>query len=159
MAVRLLRSAPWSQRHTSGVTGKAMTKQISILCAACRQPFIAERRSARFCDGTCRKRHHRNPAAYRRKATPVTLSAVSVALRVVPLTLAEANAAVERLHRHHRRAVGHRFSLGVMRGDDLVGAVIVSRPVARHYNDREVAEVTRLVTDGTPHVASMRSFA
>jgi hypothetical protein len=42
-----------------------------------------------------------------------------------------------------------------MRGDDLVGAVIVSRPVARHYNDREVAEVTRLVTDGTPHVASM----
>jgi hypothetical protein len=80
------------------------------LCAVCREPFIAQRRSARFCGATHRKQHHRNPAAYRLKAAPVTLSAVSVALRVVPLTLAEANAAVERWHRHHVRAVAGRVT-------------------------------------------------
>jgi hypothetical protein len=29
------------------------------------------------------------------------------------------------------------------------------RPAARHYNSKEVAEVARLVTDGTPNAASM----
>jgi hypothetical protein len=38
--------------------------------------------------------------------------------------------------------------------DRLVGAAIIFRPAARHYNSKEVAEVSRLVTDGTPHVAS-----
>jgi hypothetical protein len=136
-----------------------MTKQISILCEACREPFIAERRSARFCNATCRNRHHRNPAAYRRKVAHVALSALSVTLRVVPLTLAEANAAATQWHRHHRRAVGPRFSIGVMHGDELVGAAIVSRPVARQYDARAVAEVNRLATDGTPHVCSMLNAA
>jgi hypothetical protein len=51
--------------------------------------------------------------------------------------------------------MGHRFSLGVKHGDDPVGAAIVSRPVARQYDASTVAVVTSLVTDGTPHVASM----
>jgi hypothetical protein len=75
---------------------------LSILCATCRQPFTAERRSAKFCGATCRSRHHRNPAAYRRKVIPATVNGNSVALRVVPLTLSEANAAVARWHRHHK---------------------------------------------------------
>lgn len=41
-----------------------------------------------------------------------------------------------------------------MLGDRLVGAVIVGRPVARAVNHREVAEVLRLVTDGTPNACS-----
>jgi len=32
---------------------------------------------------------------------------------------------------------GHRFSLGEMRGGELVGAAIISRPVARQYDSRE----------------------
>jgi hypothetical protein len=39
--------------------------------------------------------------------------------------------------------------------DRLVGAAIVMRPAARHYDSRQIAEVSRLVTDGTPHAASM----
>lgn len=31
-------------------------------------------------------------------------------LRLVPLTLKEANELVAKLHRHHRPVVGHRFS-------------------------------------------------
>lgn len=76
-------------------------------------------------------------------------------MHVVPLELAEANALVARLHRHHKPVVGHRFSLGAVVKDALVGAVIVGRPVSRGVNHRTVLEVTRLVTDGTPNACSL----
>ena len=75
-------------------------------------------------------------------------------LRAIPLTLAQANALVAQLHRHHKTAQGHRFSIGAKRGDTLVGAVMVGRPVARAVPQYEVAEVTRLVTDGSKNVCS-----
>jgi hypothetical protein len=51
---------------------------------------------------------------------------------------------------------GHRFSIGVVDEAGVVhGAVIVGRPVGRAYHPREFAEVTRLVTDGTPNACSM----
>lgn len=71
-----------------------------------------------------------------------------------PATLAEANALVESLHRHHKRCQGHRFSIAAYDGEKLVGAIIVGRPVARKTDQYAVAEVTRLVTDGTPHACS-----
>lgn len=39
-------------------------------------------------------------------------------------------------------------------GDRVVGVAVVGRPVARMLQDGYTAEVTRLCTDGTPHVAS-----
>jgi hypothetical protein len=60
---------------------------LKILCATCRTPFTAERRSAKFCGATCRKRHGRNPIAYRRKIVTLTSNSVT-GLRIVPLTLA-----------------------------------------------------------------------
>jgi hypothetical protein len=65
------------------------------------------------------------------------------------------NAAVELLHRHHKKVQGHRFSLGVMDGLDLVGACSVGRPVARMCEQYHTAEVTRLVTDGTKNACSI----
>ena len=76
-------------------------------------------------------------------------------LRVVPLDLSEANALVERWHRHHGRVIGHKFSLGVADGDRVCGAAIVGRPVARHMDDGWTLEVNRLVTDGTKNACSM----
>src|SRR3990167_2281487 len=76
-------------------------------------------------------------------------------MRIVPLTLKQANALVEKLHRYHKPVVGHRFSLGLE--DDtgrLVGAVIVGRPVSRELDQYHIAEVTRLVTDGTANACS-----
>lgn len=78
-----------------------------------------------------------------------------MSLRVVPLTLAEANCLVARWHRHHKPVVGHRFSLGVEADGKLVGAAIVSRPVARMTDQYRIAEVTRLVTDGTRNACSI----
>ena len=75
-------------------------------------------------------------------------------MKVRPLTLAQANMLVAQLHRHHKPARGHRFSLGLFDGDRLVGACIVGRPVARMTDAYCVAEVTRLVTDGTKNACS-----
>ena len=75
-------------------------------------------------------------------------------LRAVPLTLRQANELVAQLHRHHKPVRGHRFSIGARKGDRLVGACIVGRPVAREVDQYNVAEVTRLVTDGTRNACS-----
>jgi len=76
-------------------------------------------------------------------------------LRVVPITLKEANALVAKLHRHHKPAVGLRFAIGAERDGRLVGAAIVGRPVARKTPQYRIAEVTRLVSDGTKNVCSL----
>jgi hypothetical protein len=75
-------------------------------------------------------------------------------MQAIPLTLAQANHLVATLHRHHKPARGHRFSIGAKQGDTLVGAVIVGRPVARALDQYAIAEVTRLVTDGTRNACS-----
>lgn len=73
---------------------------------------------------------------------------------IKPLTLSQANALVARLHRHHKPTRGHRFSIGAFEGGNCVGAAIVGRPVARLTAQYEVAEVLRLVTDGSKNACS-----
>jgi hypothetical protein len=68
----------------------------------------------------------------------------------------QANEMIELLHRHHKRVVSHRFSLGCFdEAGVLHGAVVVGRPVARGVDPYAVAEVTRLVTDGTSNACSL----
>ena len=77
-------------------------------------------------------------------------------LKIVPVTLATANRFVDRLHRHSRPTVGHKFSVGVATDDgELRGVAIVGRPVARHLDDGRAVEVLRLCTDGTRNACSM----
>lgn len=75
-------------------------------------------------------------------------------LRLIPLTLKEANELIARLHRHHKPVQGHRFTIGAEKDGERVGAAVTGRPSARNTPAYETAEVTRLVTDGTPHVCS-----
>lgn len=75
-------------------------------------------------------------------------------LKLTPLTLREANGLVGEWHRHHSLAVGHRWSIGVSVDGQLVGAVIVGRPVARMTPQYTVAEATRLVTNGHRNACS-----
>jgi hypothetical protein len=70
------------------------------------------------------------------------------------VTLAEANAFVATHHRHHKPVVGHLFSLGAVADGNVVGVVIVGRPVSRMRDDGLTAEVTRLCTDGTRNACS-----
>lgn len=65
-------------------------------------------------------------------------------MKVVPLTLREANAFVEKYHRHNKPCRGHRFSLGLMEGAQLVGVAICGRPISRMMCDGLTLEVNRL---------------
>lgn len=75
-------------------------------------------------------------------------------MRIVPLELRALNDLVSRLHRHHKPVRGHRFSIGAEHDGKLVGGASIGRPTARMTNQREVLEVTRLVTDGTKNACS-----
>ena len=78
-------------------------------------------------------------------------------LYTLPVELVEANAYVASLHRHHAPVISHRFSLGCVNDKgELRGICIVGRPVARLAGSpRDVAEVTRLATDGTHNACSI----
>lgn len=80
---------------------------------------------------------------------------VCTGLKLVHIELAEANLLIETLHRHHKRVQGHRFSIGCTKNGKLIGAVVVGRPVARMTDQRNVVEVTRLVTDGSRNACSL----
>ena len=76
-------------------------------------------------------------------------------MHIRPLTLKQANAAISEWHRHHKPVQGHRFSIGCYDGERCVGVCVVGRPVARMVEQYEVAEVTRLATDGSRNACSM----
>lgn len=75
-------------------------------------------------------------------------------LQIVPITLAEANAFVKQFHRHHAPAVGHRWSIGVSDGSELVGVAICGRPKARMLPQFSQLEINRLATNGKKNACS-----
>lgn len=77
-------------------------------------------------------------------------------LCLAPISLAEANAFVAARHRHHPPVVGHKFSLAAVKDGQVVGVVIVGRPVSRHRQDGMTLEVTRLCV--APGVRNACSF-
>ena len=77
-------------------------------------------------------------------------------LRIRPISLKETNDYVEKNHRHHRKATGHKYSLAVYdRVGILHGIAIVGRPVNRFLDDGKTLEVLRLCTDGTYNACSI----
>lgn len=75
-------------------------------------------------------------------------------LSLVPIDFDDAAAFVRFHHRHHTPPVGHKFSLAAMDGEQMVGVVIVGRPVARGRDDGLTLEVTRLCTTGHRNACS-----
>ena len=76
-------------------------------------------------------------------------------LDIVPISLKEANAFVERYHRHHKGVVGHKFSVAATDGEKIVGVAIVGRPVSRYLDDGLTLEINRCCTDGTHNACSI----
>jgi hypothetical protein len=93
------------------------------------------------------------------------LKLTPIQLRLLPISLRTANAFVRDHHRHHRPVQGGKFSIAVTLNGygtpavaadaQIVGVVIVGRPIARHLDDGWTLEVTRLCTDGTRNACSM----
>ncbi len=75
-------------------------------------------------------------------------------LSAVPVSFEQAAEFVRQHHRHHTPPVGHKFSIGAALGDELVGVVIVGRPVSRRRDDGRTLEVTRLCTIGERNACS-----
>lgn len=79
-----------------------------------------------------------------------------MSLRIVPVSFAAACQFVAEHHRHHEPPVGHKFSVGVADGAQLVGVAIVGRPVSRVIAaEGNTLEVIRSATDGTRNANSM----
>lgn len=75
-------------------------------------------------------------------------------MKIVPIELKQANKFVHDLHRHHKPVQGHKFSIGLLSAEKLVGVAICGRPVSRHLDTGYILEVTRLCTDGTKNACS-----
>ncbi len=72
-------------------------------------------------------------------------------LRLIPVSLKDANAFVAAHHRHHKPVVGHKFSIGCETEGRLVGVAIVGR----YLDNGLTLEVTRLCTTGEKNACSM----
>lgn len=75
-------------------------------------------------------------------------------LELSPISFEAAAEFVRQHHRHHTPPVGHKFSIGAERDGQLVGVVIVGRPVSRMRDDGLTLEVTRLCTVGEKNACS-----
>ena len=75
-------------------------------------------------------------------------------LEIVPLTFKEAKFFIDRFHRHHRAPTGGLFAIGCACGLEIVGVATVGKPIARLLDDGWTVEVTRVCTNGIPHVPS-----
>jgi len=78
------------------------------------------------------------------------------ALRLVPVSLAQANEHVAAWHRHNKPVPGAKFCVGAADASGVLRAVAISgRPVARMYDDGDTIEVVRVASDGTHNACSM----
>lgn len=76
-------------------------------------------------------------------------------LKIIPIHFAEACEFIKQHHRHHKPPQGHKFSIAVSDGENIIGVAVVGRPVSRRLDDGYTAEVTRLCSNGTKNVCSM----
>jgi hypothetical protein len=71
------------------------------------------------------------------------------------MTISDAKEFVAQHHRHHKPPQGALFAVGLSENEEIIGAAIVGRPVARRSDDGWTAEVTRLATTGQRNACSM----
>ena len=76
-------------------------------------------------------------------------------LSIRPITFKAACEFVAKLHRHNKPPAGHKFSVALHDGEQLVGVAMAGRPVARHFDDGLTLEINRTCTDGTSNANSM----
>lgn len=75
-------------------------------------------------------------------------------MRAVPVELQEANAFVDKYHRHHKPVARDKFRIACEEDGEIVGVIQVARPVSRMLDDGLTVEVVRCCTNGKPNVAS-----
>lgn len=76
-------------------------------------------------------------------------------MKAVPIELKQANAFVEKLHRHHLPVHRDKFRIGCLNdNNELCGVIQCGRPLSRYLDDGKTLEVVRCCTDGTYNACS-----
>ena len=76
-------------------------------------------------------------------------------MKAIPIELKDANAFVEKLHRHHAPVHRDKMRIGCEADDGhLCGVIQMARPVNRILDDGLTIEVVRCCTDGTQNACS-----
>jgi hypothetical protein len=78
-----------------------------------------------------------------------------VDLKLQSIQFSDACSFIARHHRHHKPPTGHKFSISVRSDNEIVGVIIIGRPVARYLDDGNTLEVTRCCTNSVRNAASM----
>jgi hypothetical protein len=60
-----------------------------------------------------------------------------------PIEWGEVQKFIEEFHRHNSPPQGHKYSIGLNDGKEVIGVVTVGRPIARFNQDGWTLEVTR----------------
>lgn len=77
-------------------------------------------------------------------------------LRIVPISLRDAQAFIKMHHRHNLPPRGWKFGMALVDSmNKLVGVVTAGRPVARMFDNGFTLEVNRTCTDGARNANSM----
>lgn len=77
-------------------------------------------------------------------------------LQLAPISLRDANAWIDRVHRHHRPVTGHKFSVAVIdETGQLRGVGVAGRPVSRELQRQGYLEIVRIASDGADNACSM----
>lgn len=69
-------------------------------------------------------------------------------MKIIPITLKQANDFILKNHRHNSRVVGCKFCIGLQQDNQLCGVAVVGRPVSRFLDDGLTCEINRLCTNG-----------
>ena len=77
------------------------------------------------------------------------------ALYLTPVSQKQAKAFCAMWHRHNVPPRGMKFAVSVASDGVLRAVAIAGRPVARHYDNGQTLEVTRVTSDGCPDACSM----
>ena len=77
-------------------------------------------------------------------------------MELIPLKRDRAQKFVNAFHRHHQAPIGDIFRIGLAKDDELIGVIMVGRPVARMLDDGKTVEAIRCcVLDGHRNACSM----
>ncbi len=65
-------------------------------------------------------------------------------MKIIPISLKDANAFVANFHRHNGKVTGAKFAIGLDEEGELIGVAIAGRPVARLLDTGKTIEISRV---------------
>lgn len=86
----------------------------------------------------------------------VNISRWLLNMKIVPVSQKTAKKFVNQIHRHHKAPVGSIFQIGLEEDGEMIGVIMVGRPVSRHLDDGTTLEINRTcVLDDKKNACSM----